>query len=141
MGSRRRNRKDDYNVLEYYIADLKTLERPVTFRVSGMITGPEEFTERIAPEQGHIVEVFGPDGEVPEGRVRRLNKNDDLERDASCLLGAHALWIWVTDSDLFRRSTHVDPEMVQIAHELGVPVLVFLPSSEDFEIVELDKPC
>ncbi len=139
MGPRMRCNREDYNVLEYYIADLKALERPVTFRVSGMVIGPEEFVERIAPEQGHIVEVFGPDGETAVGRVRRLNKNDDLERDASCLIGAHALWLWVTDSELYRRSTHVDPEMVQIAHELGVPVLVFLPASNEFEIVEMER--
>ncbi len=139
MGSRMRSRVPDYNILEYYVADLKVLERPVTFRVSGMITGPEEFIERIGPEQGHLVEVFGPDGETSNGRVHRLNKNDDFERDAASLVGAHALWLWVTASDLYRASTHVDPEMVQIAHELGVPVLVFLPESENYEIVEMEK--
>lgn len=139
MGSRIRSTGADYNVLEYYVADLAKLQRAVTFRVSGMITGPEEFIERIGPEQNHHVEIFGPD-HSPEGRVRRLNKSDDYERDASSLVGAHALWLFVTNSDMHRWEKAVDdPEMVQIAHELKVPVLVFLPSDGDYEILELER--
>lgn len=139
MGCRMRSTGADYNILEYYVADLDALGRPVTFRVSGMITGPEEFIERIGPERNHYVEVFGPDNS-PEGRARRLNKSDDYERDASSLVEAHALWLFVTNSDLKRWEKAVDdPEMVQIARELGVPILVFLPSDGNYEILELER--
>lgn len=142
MGPRTRNRKDDFNVLEYYVADLKMLDRPITFRVSGMITGPEEFIETIGPDHGHLVEVFGPGPDSSVDRVRRLNKNDELERDAASLIGAHALWVWVTSPDLFCCPKYqIDGEMVQIAHELGVPVLVFLPEQAEYEITLLEKPC
>lgn len=137
VGSRLRSRASDFNVLEYYIADLGVLKRPVTFRVSGMITGPEEFVERIAPHQGHLVEVFGPDGNDPKGLVRRLNKEDERERDASSLIDSHALWLWVLESDLYRTEATIDPEMVQIAKELEVPILAFMPESRGYEIVEL----
>lgn len=138
IGPRLRGKKDDFNVLEWYMADLKALGRPVTFRVSGMITGPEEFTETLAMEHGHLVEIFGP---TVEQRARRLNKNDEFERDASSLIGAHAVWLWVSSSDLFRLDKYqVDSEMVQIAHELGVPVLVFLPEEAEYEITMLERP-
>ena len=52
MGPRLRCSTEVFNLLEYYVADLKVLGRPVTFRVSGMIAGPEHFIETIAPAQG-----------------------------------------------------------------------------------------
>lgn len=134
MGPRLRAGREDYDVLEYFLYDLDTLQRPVTFRVSGMIIGPEEFIERMAPSHGHRVEVYGPD---ETERVRRLNKNDDLERDATSLLGAHALWVWALDSQLDPNSKLLDYEFITVAQDLKVPVLLFLPKSGHYDILEI----
>lgn len=135
VGPRLRCSVADYHMLEHFVG---TLPECTTFRVSGMISGPEIFVEDIAPALGHRVEVYGPDGRTPEGRARRLNKHDERERDASMLLGASALWLWVLPSDLHHRGDRVlnDP-MVLLAQELEVPVFLFLPESSDFEVLEL----
>lgn len=137
MGPRLRCSRQDYDVLEYFIADLKHLARPVTFRVSGMAAGPEEFVERIAPPWGHLVERWGPEGESTVGRARRLCKNDDLERDAWSLVDAHALWVWTMEAQLRPDSKLVDYEMITVAQDLGVPVLLFLPEELNYEVLEL----
>ncbi len=137
MGPRLRCSVQDFDVLEYFIADLKVLQRPVTFRVSGMIAGPEEFVERIAPRWGHMVDVWGPDGVTSQGRVRRLFKTDHIERDAASLIDAHALWVWAVESELHADSRLVDYEMVTIAQELNVPVFLFLPERLNYEVLEL----
>ncbi len=123
----------DYSVLEWYVADL----RPTTFRVSGMIAGPEEFIERVAPAWGHQVEVWGPDGTTPEGRVKRLNKHDDRERNAASLQGAHALWVWPLRYELGSGGELVDDEMINVALDMSIPVLLFTPEDFNFEIWEL----
>lgn len=137
MGPRIRCSVQDFDVLEYFILDLQPLARPVTFRVSGMIAGPESFVEKIAPRWGHTVEVWGPEGESPTGRAQRLCKNDNLERDAASLVDAHALWVWTTGSDLRQDSTLLDYEMVTVAQDLSVPVFLFLPDAMDYEVLEL----
>lgn len=137
VGPRLRCSVADYQALEYFIDTLAELGRPVTLRVSGMIAGPEEFVERIAPMRGHPVEVYGPDGETAWGRVKRLNKLDDHERDGSALLGAHALWLWLLPSDLSPHAKPLEDPMVILAQEFGIPVFLFLPESSDFEVLEL----
>jgi hypothetical protein len=137
MAPRMRNTGRDYDLLEYFIFDLRALGRPVTFRVSGMITGPEEFVETLAPQYGHRVEVYGPGPEEPADRVHRLNKSDDRERDVTCLLGAHALWVWSLTSQLDPSSTLLDYEVITVAQDLQVPVLLFTPESENYDILEI----
>lgn len=132
MGPRLRCGSIDYDALEYFIGGLSVLRRAITFRVSGMVAGPEEFVERIAPALGHRFEVFGAS---PEERVRRLNKLDDHERDAGSLLGAHALWVWPLTYEI--ESGAVDNEMIIIAQELEVPVFLFMPEAYDLEVLEL----
>lgn len=134
MAPRLRCSWGDYSALEWYIADLP---RSVTFRVSGMIAGPEEFIERIAPAWGHKIEVWGPDGETPAGRVRRLNKSDNFERNAASLIDAHALWAWPLHHEVLADSKILDYEMITIAQELNVPVLLFMPEANNFEVLEL----
>ncbi len=137
MGPRLRCSFQDLDVLEYFIFDLRVLERPVTFRVSGMIAGPESFVEKVAPQWGHRVEVWGPEGDTPTGRARRLCKRDDLERDAASLIGSHALWVWTVGSDFREDSKLLDYEMVTIAQDLSIPVFLFLPETMGFEVLEL----
>jgi len=133
MGPRLRCSSYDFDFVEYSMCDLRTLGRPVTFRVSGMIAGPEEFAERIAPPLGFDVEVFGT---PPENRARRICKLDDFERDATSLIDAHALWIFPTASQLRSPDFIDDMEFVEVAQELGIPVLLFLPEEYNFEVIE-----
>lgn len=136
MGPRLRGGALEREMLEYFVSSLNPLQTPVTFRVSGMISGPEEIIERVAPIWGHRVEIWGPDG-TPGTRARRLSKNDNHERDASSLVGAHSLWVWLMESELHPHSKALDYEMITIAEDLGVPVFLFLPESSDFEVVRL----
>jgi hypothetical protein len=133
MGPRMRSSLRDQDFLEYTLAGLKEVGRPITIRVSGMIAGPEDMVERLAPPLGFDVEVFGT---PPEHRARRMCKNDDLERDATCLVDAHALWVFPTAYQLRSSDIIEDIEFVEVAQGLGVPVFLFLPEEMDFEVVE-----
>lgn len=126
----------DYEMVGHYISSLEELQRSVIFRVSGMIAGPEEFFERLAPQAGHQVEVFGPDNDTA-GRVKRLSKNDDAEREGTALLGAHAVWFWLLPSELSYGRDPLENPYILLALELGVPVFLFLPESFGFEVVEV----
>lgn len=134
MAPRLRCSWEDYSALEWFIADLP---RPTTIRVSGMIAGPEKFVESIAPAWGHLIEVWGPDGTTPEGQVQRLNKRDDAERDAGSLIDAHAVWAWPLSFQLSENSKYLDYEMITIAQDMAIPVFLFLPEANDFEVLEL----
>lgn len=135
MGPRLRCTRSDKDLAEYYFAVARDLlQTPVTFRVSGMIGGPELFVEQSAPLWGHRVEIWGL---APEDTVRRCNKNDDQERDASSLVGAHAMWVWALTSELHEGSRLLDYEMVAVAKDLGVPVFLLTPDTYDYAVVEL----
>lgn len=135
MGPRLRSASHDRDITEYYLALAQDiLQRPVTFRVSGMVTGPETFVERAAGLWGHRVEVWGPEDTAT---ARRCRKNDDHERDASSLVGAHALWVWALTSELHEDSRLLDYEVVAAAIDLGVPVFLLTPKSYDFAVVPL----
>ena len=135
MGPRLRCTRSDKDLAEYYFAAARDLlQTPVTFRVSGMIGGPELFVEQSAPLWGHRVEIWGL---APEDTVRRCNKNDDQERDASSLVGAHAMWVWALTSELHEGSRLLDYEMVAVAKDLGVPVFLLTPDTYDYAVIEL----
>ena len=135
MGPRLRCTTQDRDVTEYLLAEsYLQLGRPITFRVSGMAIGPEMFVEDAAPRWGHKVEIWGladPD------LVRRSNKNDEAERNATSLLGAHAMWVWTLTSELDAHSRLLDYEMIVVAKDLGVPVFLMAPDSHDYLIAEL----
>ena len=134
-GSRLRCGRHDHDFLEDAVVRLRAGAVPVgmvTFRTRGMIIGPQSFIEEIAPKYGHEVEVDGLLGNTPEKRVHLLNKRDGIP--PSALLDAHALWLWVTPSEL---GTILENPAVILAQEFGVSVFLFLPESRDFEVVEL----
>jgi hypothetical protein len=133
MGPRMRCSVEDRDLIEYAMFDLKALGRPVTFRVSGMIAGPEDFAECLAPPLGFSVEVFGT---APENRARRMCKHDDYERDAVSLIEAHSLWVFPTAYQLRSPEFIEDMEFVEVAQELQVPVFLFLPKEYNYELVE-----
>lgn len=130
LGTRMRSSREDFAILEWHVYDLP---RPTVFRVSGMITGPEEFIERIAPRMGHRVEVWSQGPDTP---AHRTCKRDTAERDAASLLGAHALWVWPFEHRTLGRLV-ADDELVVIAQELGLPVFMFLSAHYNYEVVEL----
>lgn len=133
LAPRLRCSRYDMDFVEYVMHDLKVLGRPVTFRVSGMIAGPEDFAERLAPPMGFDVEVFG----TPiEQRAHRMCKVDHKERDATSLIDAHALWVFPTAFQLTRTDFIDDMEFVEVAQSLNVPVLLFLPEEHNFEVIE-----
>jgi hypothetical protein len=133
MGPRLRSTYLDRDLIEYTMFDLKSLGRPVKFRVSGMIAGPEDFVERLAPPMGFDVEVFGS---PPEQRARRMCKNDNYERDATSLIDAHALWVFPTAYQLRRPEFIDDMEFVEVAQELRIPIFLFMPDEYNNEVIE-----